>query len=384
LSNGSIPAEAPAVNHEDADYGPGRATAGDLREVGRAICDWFRRNARELPWRRAAPDPYAVWVSEIMLQQTQVRTVEPYFRRWMQLYPTIGALAGARVEDVLLAWEGLGYYHRARRLVEAARIMVADHGAGLPETAAGLRALPGVGSYTAAAIGAIVFGRPGAALDANARRVLRRLRGADIGDRLLSADAIAMTPDGRASDTAQGLIELGSQVCLPASPRCDACPVAEHCVARRLGSSNRVGRSGRVSPSLKVTRSAALVTHDRNLLITRRGSNVVWAGLWELPWRDVEPGETTEACAQRAAAEVADVACTAVTRSATVRHAVTRYRVTLCAVLCDVAEASCRPMDCAATAWVAPSDLAGLPMPSAMRRLVHLSLEEALALGRLA
>ncbi|MCF6272726.1 MAG: A/G-specific adenine glycosylase [Rhodobacteraceae bacterium] len=212
-------------------------------EIGGKLLIWYEAHARELPWR-ARPgcaqrvDPYRVWLSEIMLQQTTVVTVVPYFEAFLMRWPDVQALAGAPDEAVLAAWAGLGYYARARNLIKCAR-MVAANGGMFPDTEAGLLGLPGIGPYTAAAIAAIAFGRAAVVVDGNIERVMARLFDEQIplpqAKPLLKMRAAALTPSRRAGDHAQALMDLGATVCIPKAPRCEACPLAGFCVANKAG-----------------------------------------------------------------------------------------------------------------------------------------------------
>src|SRR5512137_1830169 len=201
---------------------------------------WYAAHKRELPWRKTH-DPYRIWVAEIMLQQTQVETVISYYMRWLRRFPTVARLAAAPLDEVLAHWEGLGYYARARNLHRAAKLLVEKSRGQLPQTLDGLRALPGIGLYTAAAIGSIAFGIDAAALDGNLKRVLARIFDVrqDVtspgGEKSVRALAESLVPPGRAGDYNQALMDLGATICTPRAPRCDACPVQTLCEAYRLG-----------------------------------------------------------------------------------------------------------------------------------------------------
>lgn len=209
-------------------------------ELSRRLLAWYDREQRRLPWR-GHPDAYAVWVSEIMLQQTRVETVIPYFERWMQRFPTIQSLAQASQQEVLGLWEGLGYYSRARNLHKAAQVVVEHFGGQLPQERAGLEKLPGIGAYTAGAIASIAFGRDEAALDGNIRRVLARVFAirtparSPAGEKELWDLARRCLPPGRAGDYNQALMDLGSALCTPRSPQCMLCPLLAICAGQKLG-----------------------------------------------------------------------------------------------------------------------------------------------------
>ncbi|MBP7355647.1 MAG: A/G-specific adenine glycosylase, partial [Longilinea sp.] len=256
-------------------------------ELAEKLLAWYAVNARTLPWR-GHPDPYAVWVSEIMLQQTQVDTVSPYFERWMARFPTLEALAAASEQEVLALWEGLGYYSRARNLWRAAR-QVWEAGGQMPRTAADLALLPGVGRYTAAAIASMAFGQNEAALDGNIRRVLARIFNVTLparspeGERQLWALAQQHLPPGRAGDYNQALMDLGSQICTPRAPACLVCPLQALCQAAALGlQAERPVMSSRPPVPLWTVTAAVIWRADR-VLIARRPSRGLLGGLWEFP-----------------------------------------------------------------------------------------------------
>lgn len=375
-------AETGAAGAAAADV-PFRPSRGEWPDVGVVIAGWFRTSARDLPWRAASADPYAVWVSEIMLQQTRACTVGPYYERWMRRFPTVRDLASASEHEVLKHWEGLGYYGRARRLAQAAKVVVSAYDGALPEGLSDLRRLPGIGTYTAGAIVAIAFNKPAAALDANARRVLRRIGGGDAPDELMADAAVSMTPVGRAGDLVQGLFELGAQVCGASIVRCDDCPVESLCRARREGRQERLGRSAIKPTVTRLTRAAAIVTSGDRTLVCRRLQGTVWAGLWEFPWRDLGEQEGPVPCAGRAAAEVAAVEVEPIRSLGAIRHSVTRYSVRLHAVYCRAASQRACPLDCAEIEWLPWRDLVRLAMPSPQRRLCELAASDP-AFGALA
>ena len=223
---------------------PGRLIAtSDLSEFAARLLTWMEQARRDLPWRRNRT-PYAVWISEVMLQQTQVATVSPYFERWLNRFPDIAALAAAPLDDVLKQWEGLGYYARARNLQRAAQVMVERHEGQVPGDRAALLALPGIGRYSAGAILSIAFGQAEPILDGNVRRVLCRLadiagdpREPKVAERLwqISAEMVLAAPPGRAGEFNEALIELGALICTPDAPECPRCPVQTYCLAYRRG-----------------------------------------------------------------------------------------------------------------------------------------------------
>ncbi len=253
-----------------------------------ALLGWYEGHRRDLPWRRTR-DPYAVWISEVMLQQTRVETVVPYYERFLARLPTVEALARAEGEEVLALWSGLGYYRRARALAAAARAVV--EAGDFPRTAAALEALPGVGPYTAAAVASIAFGEPVPVIDGNVERVVARLL-ALAGDprrggarRRLAATAAALLALGRPGESNQALMELGATLCRPQRPRCRECPLRPACRAWANGRPERYPRARRRRATERRQLQVALVERGGRVLLVRRGDGEeLLAGTWELPW----------------------------------------------------------------------------------------------------
>ncbi len=300
---------------------------------GRALLAWYRRNARDLPWRRTR-DPYRVWVSEVMLQQTRVETVRPYYETFLARFPSLDALAAAPLAAVLKAWEGLGYYRRARNLHAGARLCVARDG-GMPADFEGWRGLPGVGDYTAAAVRAIAYGEPHLPLDGNIRRVLARLCDLDTsrdGDyRAAGQPLLSGLTAARVGDMVQALMELGATICRPRDPLCSACPVGTVCRARLAGTIalRPRGRPRRVVPHVRVA-IAYLIGPKGRVLLARRPDEGFLGGLWELPGGKIEPGEEEAEALRRELREEAGITqVRALRRIGSVEHAYTHFRVTL-------------------------------------------------------
>jgi A/G-specific adenine glycosylase len=270
-----------------------------LVHLQRGTLAWYRRERRDLPWRRTA-DPYRIWISEVMLQQTRVETVRPYYARFLSRFPTVQALAGATEDEVLEQWSGLGYYSRARSLHRAARMVVEVHGGALPHDPALLAKLPGFGPYTTAAVGSIALGLDLAAVDGNIARVLTRWlcseddpREARVLGRLRRV-AAALLPQGEAGDWNQALMELGATLCAPTSPNCGPCPAAAHCLARLAGREGELPPR-RKAPSRPVLRWAgALARKGEEVLLAKRPEEGLFGSLWELPTVQLEGEETEE------------------------------------------------------------------------------------------
>ena len=327
---------------------PVAAPSGIAGPLGR----WFARVGRDLPWRRSR-DPYRVWVSEIMLQQTQVDRVKDYFARFVAAFPDVHALAAAPEDRVLKLWEGLGYYRRARHLHAAAKRIVADHGGAFPRTSEGLRGLPGIGRYTAGAIASIAFDAAEPIVEANSRRVLARLVGHDRpldgsgGDEPLWKIAAQVVPRRGAGRFNQALMDLGALVCTPEAPRCSRCPLASACVAHRTGRTGAIPVKSSRRTATRIRETARIVRHGHHVLIERRGPGEWWEGLWDFPRGAAASGR---------------------------RLGLVKYTVTHHAVECVVREeiVTRRPKPQAARRWVAVSALDAVAMSSPGRKIAAL------------
>lgn len=263
----------------------------------RALLEWYGRSARDLPWRRTR-DPYAIWVSETMLQQTRVETVLPYYARFLRELPDVASLAEATEERVLALWSGLGYYRRARMLHTAAKAVAAEHGGRLPQDPGELRELEGVGAYTAGAIASIAFGKRAALVDGNVARVLARLfaieddvkSAAGAGRVWAIAEELVAEVDGPAGDWNQALMELGAMVCTPREPRCGECPVSAGCEGRALGIAGELPRASPKRKPLAMRRVALVIASSSQVVLARRRREALFGGLWEPPAADgVDP-----------------------------------------------------------------------------------------------
>ena len=259
-------------------------------DASQALLRWFAVDKRRLPWRVGAgerPDPYRVWLSEVMLQQTNVVHAAPYFEAFTRRWPTVEALAAAPEGEVMAAWAGLGYYARARNLIACARA-VADHlGGRFPDTEEGLRKLPGIGRYTAAAIAAIAFGRRAVAVDANVERVIARLFAVETELPAAREEiyrlAGSITPDSEAGDFAQAMMDLGATICTPRSPDCGRCPLASGCAARATGEPQAYPRKAARAPRPKRQGVAYWLEHDGHVLLVRRPARGLLGGMLALP-----------------------------------------------------------------------------------------------------
>jgi A/G-specific adenine glycosylase len=312
-----------------------------MKPLTEALLDWYAASGRDLPWRRTR-DPYAIWVSEIMLQQTQVESVIPYYQRWMTRFPTIEALAHAPIDDVLNLWEGLGYYRRAHGLHKAARQLHAAGDAHLPETPKELESLPGIGRYTARAVAAIAFDADVLALDGNLRRVLARLFDVALdvsgpeGEKRLRALGESILPRGKASAFNQALMDLGAAVCTPRTPRCSDCPVSDWCAAYNAGVQEQ--RPVRKARAIKRHREGVRVVAQRDgqVLIGRRPADGLLGGLWGFPGQWLDGEVSASGAAERFVREELALGLVVVQSLGSVEHAYTHFSVTVHAFACDV------------------------------------------------
>ena len=344
-----------------------------------ALLKWFAANARDLPWRKTN-DPYAIWISEIMLQQTQVKTVLPYWDRWMQRLPTLTALARARPKTIHKLWEGLGYYTRVRNMQRAAKIVQQQHGGEFPPAYEDILALPGIGRYTAGAISSIAFNQPKPILDGNVIRVLTRLFGIEgnpadrkVNEALWNLSEALVLHSARkpsanhASHFNQSLMELGALVCIPRTPRCSECPVASLCVALRT---NRVAGLPHRPPKAPPTsrRFAAFVAEDRGrLLVRQRPAGVVNAHLWEFPNLEIVRGNGDVI---HLAQTLFGLEAGEIEPLCTIKHSITRYRITL-----EVFRVSGKPCGPKNARWLLSAQLRKLPFTSAHKKVLELAIQ---------
>lgn len=349
---------------------------------------WYDTNARDLPWR-SDHSPYRTWISEIMLQQTQVETVIPYFERWMARFPDVGALAEADQQEVLNFWEGLGYYSRARNLHKAALVIHAEYGDQLPETPEALEKLPGIGPYTAAAIASIAFGKDTATVDGNIRRVFSRLYDLTEPVRSLESErriwmlAEENLPPGRAGDYNQALMDLGATICTPKAPDCAHCPIQVDCQARAAGMQEQrpVKRPRKKVPHLTVT--AAVIRREGKVLLSKRPAEGMLGGLWEFPGGTREDGDPDlPACLRREIREELGVEIAIGAPFGVYKHAYTHFKITLHAFLCALNDqAEPQPLESDGLVWARLAELGGYPMGKVDRQIANRLMREGPGLG---
>jgi len=341
----------------------------------RKLLTWFDRHRRDLPWR-ADRDPYRIWISEVMLQQTTVAAVVPYFERFVVAFPTVQSLADADEQHVLKLWEGLGYYRRARHLHAAAKLLVA-RGRALPDDPAVWAELPGVGRYILGAVLSQAFDRRLPIVEANSLRVLARLFGyrgdprEGDGKAWVWSAAEAVLPRKRVGDFNQSLMELGALVCTPASPRCANCPVASLCEANRLGLHEKIPPPKRAKDSVQVQEVAiAIRARGRVMLCLRPADAGRWQNMWEVPHGEVRDGETLEAAAIRLARELTGLRVRLGDALHTVEHTVTRHRITMTCFEATRRNGRFASGFYAEGKWLVPAAIARLPLSTPQRKLL--------------
>ena len=335
---------------------------------------WFEKNARDLPWRRTR-DPYAIWVAEIMLQQTQSETVKPYYARFLRRFPTVERLAKARLDSVLKVWEGLGYYSRARNLHLAAGRIVRDFGGCVPQDVPDLLKLPGVGRYTAGAIASIAFNRDEPVVDGNVIRVLCRLfrirhdpRSSAAQKRLWGL-ANELLPSGKARFFNQAMMELGATICLPRSPRCDDCPLGRMCAAKAHGEQEKLPVRANRKPLPRHKVVVGVIYKKGRILIDKRKPGGLLGGLWELPGGKVEKGESLKGALLREVREELGVRVRIVRPLVKVEHAYSHFAITLHAFECAYVSGKPRCIACADYKWVQPGQLKKYAFPAANKKI---------------
>jgi A/G-specific adenine glycosylase len=343
-----------------------------LNEFAERLLTWFEVHQRDLPWRRTR-DPYAIWISETMLQQTQVATAIGFYERWLERFPTVAALAEAPIDDVLKQWQGLGYYARARNLHKAARQIVEQHEACFPTTYEEVLALPGVGRYTAGAVCSIALGLDTPIVDANVIRVLGRAF-AISGDpksgptqKVLWQLAEQLIPPGQAAAFNQAMMELGALVC-DAAPKCDRCPVHQLCEAKKQGNPTAFPELAPKAEFTKQIDVCVAIFDGERLLLTKRPDSGLWAGLYEMPRVTATASESVEAAAIRAAFEICGLQIAVGPSLAIIKHGVTTKKITLHAISGEILSGTIAKN----TVWATFEDCESLyPLSSPQAKLIQ-------------
>ncbi len=341
------------------------------RDLVRKLVTWYKAHRRRLPWRETS-DPYRIWISEIMLQQTTVRAVIPYFERWMRLFPDLRTLARASLQKVLRAWQGLGYYQRARNLHRAAGILVSDHNGRIPNDERTVRRLPGFGPYTTAAVLSLAYGRPLPVIDANVRRVLMRVLGlrgeaSARNDRTIMEFLGGLFPTRDPGLFNQALMELGALVCRSRNPLCLRCPLAASCRALRESRQEVIPRP-RKRATKRIEAVVAVIEDRGRFLIQRRPPGGLFPGLWEFPGGKRERGESRERALRREVLEETGVRIGNIRFLTTVEHAYTQFQVTLHVYRCELRAPAPRPVK--DRRWVSLRSIRRYPLPSGSVKIV--------------
>jgi len=350
-------------------------------EITQKLLEWYHQHQRNFPWRQQ-PEPYAVWVSEIMAQQTRLETVQPYFQRWMERFPSIAALASASQQEVLNMWEGLGYYSRARNLHKAAKIIMQTFNGQIPTMRSELENLPGIGRYTAGAVASIAYGQDEAVVDGNIKRVYARLFQINepvnkpAGEKIIWSLAETHLPEGQAGDYNQALMDLGATICLPRQPQCEICPLQENCLAFKNELARELPNKKQKPASPHYTVTAAVLHKENNqVLIAQRPQDALLGSLWEFPGGKRKNGETLKACLKREILEELQCKIKVGEKLGIYKHAYTHFKVTLHAYHCELVSDSIHPQYHQAVRWVNISDLGEYPMGK-IDRMISQQLQE--------
>jgi A/G-specific adenine glycosylase len=341
-----------------------------------ALLAWFEKEKRQLPWRETR-DPYRIWISEVMLQQTRVTTVIPYYRRFLEIFPDVVTLAKAKDGALMKTWEGLGYYARARHLREAAKMIVKKHDGKLPASREELLLLRGFGAYTAASVASLAFGEDCAAVDGNVMRVLARVYAIESDIRKSAAKrefqriADTLLPQGRAGQFNEALMELGATICKPKNPACAVCPIRRHCRAFAEG---RVNELPRKSPKAEIPHhqiAIGVVHKNGKVLIALRPSEGLLGNLWEFPGGKLNREESLEECCRRETLEETGLEVEVGTCFSIVEHSFTHFRITLHAFHCRYVRGKASPKSSQKIRWVKLAELEEYAFPKANKKIIE-------------
>ena len=359
----SLPTFALGVNPSDV-----------LKNMRSDLLTWYAHTGRDLPWRRTR-NPYHIWISEIMLQQTQVKTVIPYYQQWLKTFPTLQALAAADIQVVLKVWQGLGYYARARNIHKAAQLIVQEYDRTFPAEFNTVLTLPGIGRTTAGGILSAAFDQPWPILDGNVKRILVRL-GALMESpkkqmKTLWSWSDMLLDKQHPRDFNQAIMDLGATICLPRTPKCPECPWTQYCLAYDSNLQTDLPMKEQRSPIPHKNIGVAVIKNEQGqILIDRRRPEGLLGGLWEFPGGKVEPGETMQECIAREIAEELAITITVGDHLITIDHAYSHFRVTLNVYWCTHVSGEPQPLECDEIQWVAPEQLNTYPFPKANEKII--------------
>lgn len=343
--------------------------------IQKQLLAWYKKYQRDLPWRRSR-DPYAIWISEIMLQQTQVITVKPYYLHFLKTFPTVKKLANAKLDSVLKCWEGLGYYTRAKNLHKAAKTIVSDYQCQLPSSIEDLIKIPGIGPYTAGAIASIAFDLDEPVLDGNVMRVLCRLftiktnpKESDTQKKLWTL-ARKMIPTGQASFFNQALMDLGATICTPSKPSCETCPISDCCKAKKAKLQHELPLKVKKKPVPHYDIGIGVVWKKNKILIDQRKDEGLLGGLWEFPGGKIAKNEKPQACVKREIKEELAVNVKVNNLLIIVKHAYSHFKITLHVYECDYVSGRPKAVECAAWKWVSLDQLDDYTFPAANHKII--------------
>lgn len=368
------------VSMDDSTHSP-----SEFRNLRRNLRRWYAKHGRVLPWRETR-DPYRIWISEIMLQQTTVAAVTPYYERFIDRFPDVGTLADADEHDVLRLWEGLGYYSRARNLHRAAKEIVESHSGELPKSLDELQELPGIGRYTAGAIASFAYDLPAPIVEANTLRLYARLLGyagdprSAAGQKTLWQFATDVLPRSAPGEFNQALMELGAKVCTPADPACASCPVRNQCRACAMGLQDSIPAAPRRIAPTEVTEASIAIRKGKRYLLRLRPAGERWAGLWDFPRFEIQHGHADTFTSEfknrlvRQTEDLTGVKATGGELLTTFKHTVTRYHIQLWCVTADYARG--KPADNQTCRWIAPSDFGIYPLSVTGRKFATRLMRE--------
>lgn len=351
----------------------------------KTLLAWFDKHGRDLPWRRTYT-PYHIWISEIMLQQTQMDRVVAYFSRWIQRFPDVQNVVQVSEEEAFKLWEGLGYYTRVRNILRTAEILVRQFNGNLPADHQALLSLPGIGKYTAGAIMSLAFNKEYPIVDANIERVFSRIFNIDTpikekeAQRFIWRKAKELIPPGEARHFNQALMELGALVCTPKNPLCNACPVRDDCEALRLGVVTERPIPIKSNTTIPIEMVTGILIHQGKIFIQKRLQDDIWANLWEFPGGRLKPGESPEEALRREYLEETELRIGNLEKIMKVKHSYTRYRVTLHCFYCTLLNGHATPVLHAAQEyrWISPRDLKNFAVPAGHRKLIASIQDELL------
>lgn len=352
-----------------------KLTKDSAKKIQKNLMQWYRQNNRDLPWRETT-DPYRVWISEVMLQQTRIEAVIPYFLRFMKTFPTVNHLAESDLQTVLKLWEGLGYYARARNMHRAAKLICDQYQGRLPSTQSALLQLPGIGDYISAAIASISFSLPAAVVDGNVKRILARiaLDPAPINDtatkKHFQSLAEMLLSHEHPGDFNQAVMELGQKLCRPRNPLCTKCPVQKYCGAFRTGQADNYPKKKIKKPVPLKQMAYAVINREDRWLLVKRPSTGMLGGLWEMPGSEIHPESSPDKQLQKNLLQTTGLRCRVDRYIGNASHAYTHFKVTAAVYQCWYMSGEIRLNGPAEALWVRPDEIAGFPCHKLMHKIL--------------